>query len=1208
MASLVIGVGGALLGSFLGGPLGASIGYALGSAVGSIFSKGGQTTQQQDLRLATSQYGKMIPLVWAGFRVPSQCVWSTDLMPHSHKGGKGGLIGGPSTKTYSASGAFLLCTGPVDRVQKIWADGTLIYDTSGDNPGLPSLPITIYTGTTTQSADPTMQGYLGVDFTPAMLGYCYFVMDNLDLSTYGNRWPQFTAEVVTTGQARLLSLVNVNYADGVPTFNEGYTYQADTNRYIVDWELGQQPITATMYSPGIRDYTTTLVLANYHDPTTLDAVGDASDAPFLFPQMYGLISRFGVCAYQYSSGATKYLWERNIGGTFASMALAGFPYLTDSSGTYDFIASTGVPTSLYPGGVCLTQDQKTMFIFTKSTSGGLADHWYKLIDGATIDDGTISAGSLDNLTSTQGKRPMVGGASSVSVENNGQYFWVWHDGDEEAHICYLDPGTKDLADWGAGSIVVPFRENGSAPNGTETGSLCTLSTDGYCGVVLGTGIALLSRIAPGVVGVPLYQIVEDLSEGGPNDIGPNLGAGLTSGQVDASALIDIVDGYMIDTQSACRDNITPLQSAFFFDGVESAGVMKFVKRGASPLFTIPTTDLAAQQSGDTPPPLVEVKRAQEVDLPATVSVTYVDANNDYQTGTQYARREVTDSQAVVTAQLNIVMTTAKAASVAWISLFNAWMERNAFTVTLPRSYWRNEPTDVWTANNYTMRLIRKADDVAGVVKFEGLGTNVGVWVSGPVPAPGSGGGTVTPPPTNGTTMLLLDIPIVVDSDYSNGFYIAGAPTVSTSWPGFVAYKSMDNGGNYTSIATIDVPSVMGVTTTALAPFYGGNMFDEGNSVTVALSGGVGSLDSANMAAVLNGANMALVGDELIQFRIATLVSAGVYTLSGLLRGRRGTEFAMYSHTVGERFVATFVTDVNDDASEINLPELFKAVTNGDSLGDVTAQSFTNTGNGARCYSPVAVGGAPITPFDGTVQINWQRRTRIGGAWNNNSDVPLSEAKEEFILQIWDSTYTQCARIITVDNAQTVTYTAAQQTADFGATQKHVYVTVGQVGTFALGIQTPAVIPGLGASDNAPTTPIPPYNTSPPPSPSGGCTLPEQTDSWTWATPAILYNAAADSSHTWVISFTTGTAFAGSGRIAASEYNGPPTLRTMSISTSPCGPPLTGGAVGGTAPEIIFWMQGNPNPGSYPTLLPSTTYYVSINSAAASGMSAELIHP
>jgi hypothetical protein len=51
--------------------------------------------------------------------------------------------------------------------------------------------------------------------------------------------------------------------------------------------------------------------------------------------------------------------------------------------------------------------------------------------------------------------------------------------------------------------------------------------------------------------------------------------------------------------------------------------------------------------------------------------------------------------------------------------------------------------------------------------------------------------------------------------------------------------------------------------------------------------------------VLNGANLLLVGQEIIQFADAEQLGPSDWRLSKLLRGRRGTEWAMSMHQVGE---------------------------------------------------------------------------------------------------------------------------------------------------------------------------------------------------------------------------------------------------------------------------------------------------------------------
>jgi len=138
--------------------------------------------------------------------------------------------------------------------------------------------------------------------------------------------------------------------------------------------------------------------------------------------------------------------------------------------------------------------------------------------------------------------------------------------------------------------------------------------------------------------------------------------------------------------------------------------------------------------------------------------------------------------------------------------------------------------------------------------------------------------------------------------------------------------------------------------------------------------------------------------------------------------------------------------------------------------------------------------------------------------------------------------------------------------------------------------------------------VPPYNSAPPP-PTGGCSLPMTTDAFNWATPARLYNAGMDETQVWVITLATGASQPGVGVISAAEYGGPATSRHMTLSATPCGAPLTPAAQStGNTVTINFFMEGNPNPSLYPTLLPSTTYYVNITSIGPSGMDADLIKP
>ena len=106
----------------------------------------------------------------------------------------------------------------------------------------------------------------------------------------------------------------------------------------------------------------------------------------------------------------------------------------------------------------------------------------------------------------------------------------------------------------------------------------------------------------------------------------------------------------------------------------------------------------------------------------------------------------------------------------------------------------------------------------------------------------------------------------------------------------------------------------------------------------------GSLASASELGVFNGANAALIGNELVQFQNAQLIGEKAYKLSRLLRGRQGTEWAM-EHVSGEPFVlitpALYTTTIANNS--IGRELYYKVVSVGNSLGNTDEVSFTYTG-------------------------------------------------------------------------------------------------------------------------------------------------------------------------------------------------------------------------------------------------------------------------
>lgn len=288
----------------------------------------------------------------------------------------------------------------------------------------------------------------------------------------------------------------------------------------------------------------------------------------------------------------------------------------------------------------------------------------------------------------------------------------------------------------------------------------------------------------------------------------------------------------------------------------------------------------------------------------------------------------------------------------------------------------------------------------------------------------------------------MNINMLRDLDNDPGFYAAASGT-GGKWPGAVLFRSADNGASYQQIATFTSQATIGRVIGTLGGFDGGNIPDELNSIVVSLE--KGTLSSVSYASFLAGAQAAVIGSEIVLFRSAVLNVDGTYTVSGFLRGQRGSEYAIGTHGPSERFVlidpGSFVR-VPGVTADLGMPRLYKAVTSGSTLAKTAAQAFTNEGAGLKPYAPVHVGGG--RDGGGNVLIHWTRRSRISGEWRNGVDVPIGEDAEAYEVEICDASYTTVKRTISGLSSSAATYSAAEQAADGIAPGDPVYLRVFQL--------------------------------------------------------------------------------------------------------------------------------------------------------------------
>jgi hypothetical protein len=289
----------------------------------------------------------------------------------------------------------------------------------------------------------------------------------------------------------------------------------------------------------------------------------------------------------------------------------------------------------------------------------------------------------------------------------------------------------------------------------------------------------------------------------------------------------------------------------------------------------------------------------------------------------------------------------------------------------------------------------------------------------------------------------MDLPMLRDTD--NGVAAYAAASASP----FAGVTLLDSATGTSFAFDTDLPlrASMGET---LAPFPSGPTayFDTTNVLQVKLYSG--TLASASQATILAERVNALAienpdGDwEIVQFCDATLVSAGVYNLTTMLRGRLATEHAIRAPlAAGARIVVLdgAIQQIAAALAERNVARFYRWGPSGLSQSDPSwqQQSFTARCVGLMPWSPVQVAG--VRNGAGRLTITWTRRTRFGGIWADGADVPLNEEFEKYEVDILNGA--AVVRTIAV-TAPSAIYAVADQTTDFGAVQSAVAVKVYQI--------------------------------------------------------------------------------------------------------------------------------------------------------------------
>ena len=532
--------------------------------------------------------------------------------------------------------------------------------------------------------------------------------------------------------------------------------------------------------------------------------------------------------------------------------------------------------------------------------------------------------------------------------------------------------------------------------------------------------------------VSLATIAATLSDGDVSGVGgPVLGGYAASG----------------DSLRGAIEGLAAALPVAFADGADGVAL---VDESAPPI-VIAAAELGSATDGKAGAKVVLDRQAAGT-LNEAIAISYYDPARDYQLGSQSARRDASARRAGAI-ELAAAIDAPSAKAIAETRLAREWAGRTTATVTLP---WRR--LDLGAG---ALLTLPGQDGVWRVTErgFETMLATVtaqrlpGDAPTVPVAEAGAGVAEVDLP-AGPTTLALLDLPSFGDDLPTAPVLLIAAAGASAGWRRATLMLSLDDGASWQAIGQTAASAVLGVATAVLPP-ASALVRDTVNVIDVDLLEEGMTLAGSDATEASATANLALVGDELVQFAEAAQTGPGSFRLSGLLRGRRGTEWAMTGHVAGERFVLV-------DAETL-LPWTLPTSAIGSTVrvaasgvGDASPAeaSLIFQARALRPPAPVAVTAA--MQADESLALDWTRRSRLGWAWLDDIDAPLGEESERYRLTV----ARDGGAALSIDAlAPTARVTAAQLAAIGGSGALQVAIV--QIGTTAATLPpaTITLVPG-----------------------------------------------------------------------------------------------------------------------------------------------------
>ncbi|MFN7038698.1 MAG: glycoside hydrolase TIM-barrel-like domain-containing protein [Alphaproteobacteria bacterium] len=431
-------------------------------------------------------------------------------------------------------------------------------------------------------------------------------------------------------------------------------------------------------------------------------------------------------------------------------------------------------------------------------------------------------------------------------------------------------------------------------------------------------------------------------------------------------LNEIIEGYAITYQQTARQAIEALSAAYLFESAAYADKIKFFHKKNNISKIINREDIISENQS----PSFSSCIIEEMELPMRIEVGFINKFFNYEEGYQFAQKYVTNSQKIINISFPLVLNDMTAKNIAEIKLHDYWLERKCFDFTIPYKFLNLEIGDLIRLvdkTEYTVRIIKldiieerklKVKAVVENIHNYDFKSDIEIYYNNH---------NINFETSINTIFHILDIPKLPWEYEDELRVLIAACGDSKNWKGASVFASDNQGNKFKRLVNIEYPSVIGATCQKLdsAPV---NIMDNTNSIEVILIDGI--LESVTNDQLLEGNNLAIIGEEIIQFKNAKLIEPNKYLISGFIRGLYGTENLIDSHLVGDRFIILdkTLTKLKMSKHDLYKESIVKAVTYNERIDNVQGFNFNFSGNS---LAPLAPSNFNVYLKEDNICMDWE---------------------------------------------------------------------------------------------------------------------------------------------------------------------------------------------------------------------------------------------